>query len=192
MIETDRFEKVEIESLEELRSWLAIHHTRLESVWLVRYKKTVPEKFVDRLDVIDERLCHGWVDGLCRKLDETRTMQLISPRRQQAWAKSYKDRVARLEREGRIHPAGLASVARAKASGSWEAYSDVDALQVPEDLRAALAAQPAAKTWFDRSAPSYRRNLLRSITVARTGETRQKRIAEIVRLANASKKVPQM
>lgn len=192
MIDTDHFAKVEIESLDELRSWLANNHTQETSVWLTRYKKAVPEKFVNRLDMIDELLCYGWVDGLCRKLDETRTMQLISPRRQQAWAQSYKDRVTRLEQQGRMQPAGLASVARAKASGMWNAYETVDALLVPDDLRAALAARPAAEAWFDQSAPSYRRNVLRWIAAAKTEATRKKRIAETVALADVSKKVPQM
>ena len=177
MIETDRFAKVEIESLDELRAWLAKNHAQETSVWLVRYKKTVPEKFVDRLKVIDELLCYGWVDGLARKLDEIRTMQLISPRRQQAWAQSYKDRVARLEQQGRMQPAGVTSVARAKASSMWDAYETVDALLVPDDLRAALAARPAAEAWFDQSAPSYRRNVLRWIAAAKTYATRGKRIA---------------
>ncbi len=192
MIETDRFAKVEVKSLEDLRLWLAQNHAQQESVWLVRYKKSVPGKFIDRLDVIDELLCYGWVDGLCRKLDQARTMQLISPRRQQAWAQSYRERVTRLEQEGRIKPAGLASVAQAKASGTWEAYAAVDALLVPDDLREALAAQPPAEVWFDASAPSYRRNVLRWIAAAKTEPTRLKRITETVQLAEASKKVPQM
>jgi uncharacterized protein YdeI (YjbR/CyaY-like superfamily) len=192
MLETERFASIEVESLEGLRAWLAQHHGQEESVWLVRFKKTVPEKFIDRLDVIDELLIYGWVDGLCRKLDDARTMQLISPRRQQAWAQSYKERVARLELEGRMQPAGLASVAWAKASGAWDAYAAVDALIVPDDLRAALSARPIAETWFDASAPSYRRNVLRWIAAAKTAPTRKKRIAETVRLAALAQKVPQM
>ena len=77
-----------IDSLEELRQWLSRNHVTTDSVWLVRLKKFVPAKHVDRLDVLDELLCWGWEHSLARKLDDERTMQLISPRRQQKCSKS--------------------------------------------------------------------------------------------------------
>jgi hypothetical protein len=67
--------------------------------------------------VLDELIAFGWIDGLRRKLEDARTMQLISPRRQQAWAQTYEDRAARLEAEGRMHLAGLTAIAVAKAAG---------------------------------------------------------------------------
>jgi len=93
LIRTERFAQVEIASLEDLRHWLPRNYIQNESVWLVRYEKGVPHKFVDRLAVIDEVLCFGWVDGLCRKLDGERTMQLISPRQQQVWARTFQQHV---------------------------------------------------------------------------------------------------
>ncbi len=192
MIPTERFEKVEVASLAELRAWLAAHHAREEGVWLVRYKKGDPERFVDRLAVLDELLCWGWVDGLARKLDETRTMQLVTPRRQQAWARSYKDRAARLEAEGRMQARGRAAIERSKRLGLWDATAPVDALLVPDDLRAALRARPAAERFFDAAAPSYRRNVLRWIAGAKRPETRAKRIATTVDLSALGEKVPQM
>lgn len=128
MIPTERFAKVEVASLDELRHWLARYHAQEESVWLVRYKKNVPDKFIDRLELLEELLCLGWIDGLARKLDEERTMQLISPRRQQAWAKSYKDRAAGLIAEGRMQASGLAAIERSKALGLWDATAEIDAL----------------------------------------------------------------
>jgi uncharacterized protein YdeI (YjbR/CyaY-like superfamily) len=192
MIETDRFEKVEVASLAELRSWLSANHGQEASVWLVRYKKSTPTKFVDRLDALDELLCFGWIDGLARKLDDERTMQLISPRRQQAWAQSYKDRVARLEQEGRMEAPGRAAILRSKELGLWDAYAEIDALEVPDDLRAALTGLPQAHDWFDNSAPSYRRNVLRWIGLAKTPATRDKRVKQTVELASQRQKVPQM
>lgn len=192
MIPTHRFEQIEIASLEELRAWLGDHHTRDEGAWLVRYKKAVPGKFVDRLAVLDELLCWGWVDGLVRKLDDERTMQLISPRRQQAWAQSYKDRAARLEAEGRMQPPGRAAIERSKELGLWDATAAVDALIVPDDLRSALRLNPAAEQYFDGAAPSYRRNVLRWSSTAKKPETRAKRLDIIVALSGRGEKVPQM
>jgi len=192
MIETERFEQVEVASLTELRDWLAANHMREDSVWLVRFKKSVPAKFIDRLDLLDELLCYGWIDGIARKCDDDRTMQLISPRKQQAWAQSYKDRAARLEAEGRMMPPGLAAIARAKALGLWDVYAAVDALTVPDDLRSALRAEGGAEVFFDAAAPSYRRNVLRWIAQAKKPETRSKRVAITVAHAANARKVPQM
>ena len=83
MIANDRFEKVEVGSREELRNWLLENHKSAESFWLVTYKKSKPEKYVDRWVVLDELICFGWIDGIRRKLDGDRTMQLISQRKVQ-------------------------------------------------------------------------------------------------------------
>ena len=192
MIETQRFAQVEIASLDELRAWFEANYTQNDSVWLVRYKKETPDKFVDRLDALDELLCFGWIDGLARRLDETRTMQLISPRRHQIWAQTYKDRVARLASEGRMHAAGLAAIEASKRQGLWDVMADVDALEVPEDLALSLNAAPNAKANFTDAAPSYRRNVLRWIKLAKTAPTREKRIAATVYHAARGIKVPQM
>ena len=192
MIPTERFEQVEVASVAALRAWLAENYTRAEGVWLVRYRKTVPEKFVDRLDVLDELLCFGWVDGIARKLDDQRTMQLIFPRKQQAWAQSYKDRVTRLESDGRMTVPGRESVEESMRLGLWDAYAAIDALLVPDDFRAALRAHPPAEQAFDASAPSYRRNVLRWIEQAKRPATRSRRIETAIAAAANSDRLPQM
>lgn len=192
MIPTERFEHVEVASVEALRGWLAANHTRSEGVWLVRFRKSVPDKFVDRLDVLDELLCFGWVDGIARKLDDERTMQLIAPRKQQAWAQSYKDRAARLEHDGRMAAPGRAAIEESKRLGLWDAYAAVDALLVPDDLRMALGALPPAESSFDAAPPSYRRNVLRWIGQAKGADTRSRRIETVARAAAAGTRVPQM
>lgn len=191
-IPTDRFEQVQIASVAELRAWLDLHHTQTENIWLVTFKKTVPDKFVSTESILDEVIAFGWIDGIRRKLDDTRTMQIIGPRQTQAWAKSYKDRAAKLIEEGRMTEAGLQSIAASKAAGLWDYWADVDALIVPDDLRAALRETPLAEQNFDQSAPSYRRNLLRWVKLAKTPPTRAKRINEIVRFAARGDKIPQM
>ena len=101
MVRTEAFARVQVESSAELRSWLLQHHDHEESVWLVTFLKAPPgsaneTKYVSRDEVLDELISFGWIDGIRRKLDDQRTMQLISPRRVQHWSKSYKDRAAKL------------------------------------------------------------------------------------------------
>ncbi|MBC8093343.1 MAG: YdeI/OmpD-associated family protein [Pseudonocardia sp.] len=176
----EHLEHVEITSEHALRAWLAEHHGQRAGVWIVTWKKHVPDRHVTHEQVLDQLIAFGWTDGILRRIDADRTRQLVSPRRTKPWAKSYKDRVERLITEGRIHPAGLAAVEQAKATGMWDAMNDVDALQNPDDLTAALQAHPPADVNFHAFPPSGRRNILRWIASARTPETRTKRIDRTV------------
>lgn len=190
MIKTENFGKVEVKSPQALRDWLKANHTQSDSIWLVTYKKHTGAKYVSTQQILDEVLCFGWIDGIRRKLDDDRTMQMISPRKAQHWAKSYKDRAARLIEEGRMHPAGLKSIEDGKASGLWNFMDDVDALIRPDDLVAALAAHTGAKENFDAFPDAVQRFALRWIKLAKKPETRTNRIEKTAVLAAQNKKVP--
>jgi uncharacterized protein YdeI (YjbR/CyaY-like superfamily) len=188
-VDADRFPRVEVTSRDELHDWLARHHGRDEAIWLVTFRKAVTDKYVPREAVMDELIAFGWIDGIRRRVSDERTMQLVSPRRTQPWARSYRVRAERLIVEGRMQPPGLASVERAKATGMWEAMTDVDDLVVPDDLAAALEAAPPAATYFDAFPPSTRRNILRWIASAKTPPTREKRISVTVQDAQRNVRV---
>lgn len=182
--------RIEVSSAQELRAWLSEHHDQSESVWLVTYKKSAGARYVSTAEVLDELVSFGWTDGVRRQVDDERTMQLISPRRTKPWAKSYKDRAERLIAEGRMHPAGQASVDDAQASGAWEEMNEVDALMVPQDLEDALTVRGQALGNFTGFPPSVRRNILRWIASARTDATRQRRIDRIASDAQRNVRTP--
>lgn len=185
----DKFERVEVTTADALWDWLSVHHSSPDSVYLVTWKAAHRDKYVSREQVLDALIAFGWIDGRRLKLDADRTMQLISPRQQQAWADSYQRRAATLEADGRMQPAGRAALERARAAGTLDAMSDVDALAMPQDLVNCLAAK-SADAWWDQAAPSYRRNILRWIATAKKPETRQKRIEAAVDHAARGQKVP--
>jgi uncharacterized protein YdeI (YjbR/CyaY-like superfamily) len=189
-MDPDRFERVEVASAQALWDWLGLHHTRPDSVWLVTWKAGHPDRYVSREAVLEALIAHGWIDGRRLKLDDVRTMQLISPRRQQAWAQSYKNRAARLEAEGRMHPAGRAAVIQGQRSGRWHDSDAVDALIDLEDLIQALETR-GATAWWQAAAPSYLRNVLRWIAWAKRPATRRARIKTVAAAAARSEKVPQ-
>ena len=178
------FERVEITSLADLHAWLASNYTRTESIWLVSWKKHTGERYVPKSDIVDEALCWGWVDSLPRKLDAERTMVLLSPRKHSSvWSAINKAKVARLAEAGRMQAPGMAKIDAAKANGMWEFLDDVEALEKPDDLIAALAAHPGAADNFDQFPASSQRGILGWIKLAKTGATRQKRISETATLA---------
>lgn len=180
-------EQIEVGSAEDLRDWLGANSHRTESVWIVSGRKGKPG-YVAASDFVDEALCFGWIDSLPRKLDEARTMRLLSPRRRgSAWSKVNKEKAEKLIAEGRMTAAGQARIDEAKTDGSWDALNEVDALLVPADLAAALAAVPAAAGYFAAFPPSSRRGILEWIGAAKTPETRARRIADTV--AKASRNI---
>lgn len=189
-MDADRFARVEVQTEAELWAWLADHHAQTDSVWLVTWKVQHRDRYVSREEVLDALVAHGWIDGRRLKLDDYRTMQLISPRKQQAWAQSYKARAARLADEGRMHPAGCAAVECGRASGLWHASDAVDALVDPDDLLGALE-RAGGLVWWQDAAPSYRRNVLRFIAAAKRPDTRANRIGVVASHAARGEKVPQ-
>lgn len=166
------------------RAWLAAHHARQAGVWLVSYKKATGKPRLTYDEAVEEALCWGWVDSLPRTLDAERSMLYFAPRKAgSGWSKLNKARVARLEAEGRMQPAGRAKVEQAQADGSWSLLDEVDALVVPPDLEEAFARHPGAAEHFAAFPPSARRGILEWIVQAKKPETRAKRIDETARLA---------
>ncbi len=190
MVKTENFIQVEITTAAQLREWLQKNHTQKESIWLVTYKKEINEKYVSVQEVLDELLCFGWIDGVRRKVDEQKTMQLISLRQVQHWTKTYKDRFAKLEKEGRMTDAGRAAVELSKQNGLWHFMDDVDALIKPQDFIKCLEYNAPAMQCFDAFGAASKRFMLRHIKIAKTEATRVKRITEITLLAKQNKKLP--
>lgn len=183
------FKEIEVTSAPELRAWLAEHYIQSESIWLVTYKKSVPDKYLSTAEVLDELLCFGWIDGVRKKLDEDRTMQLISPRRVQHWTRSYKERAASLIKSGRMMDPGYDSIELSKQQGLWDFMDDVDQLIIPDDLIQALEQKKEASDFFHKINPSSKRFVLRWIKLSKTERTRKSRIKTIVDLAAKGEKL---
>jgi uncharacterized protein YdeI (YjbR/CyaY-like superfamily) len=177
------FIKVQVESRAELRDWLHKSFEQTESIWLVTFKKG-KGSYVAYDEIVEELICFGWIDSLPRKLDDTRSMLLISPRKPKSnWSKVNKDRVAKLELLGMLMPPGIAKIEDAKQTGTWDSLNEVDALIEPADLTALLKQNPLAQSYWQKFPPSARRGILEWILNAKTSETRQKRIVETVQCA---------
>lgn len=180
----EALERFHAKNRTQWRTWLERNHLKSPGVWLVTYKKETGKPRIDYGEAVEELLCFGWVDSKPAKLDEERSMLLCTPRKpRSAWSKLNKERVERLIAQGLMAPRGLELVALAKQRGTWDALNDVDALVEPEDLKARLDGNAAARTHWDAFPPSTRRGILEWILNAKRPETRQKRVDETVSLA---------
>lgn len=164
------------------RAWLEQNHATANGVWLVQRKKSgrIPAPSYD--EALDEALCFGWIDGQGRRRDDDASYQRWTPRRARSpWSARNVGHVARLESEGRMTDAGRAEVDRAKADGRWDAaYGSQATAEMPEDLIAAIAANPDAQAWFDVLTGTNRFALYYRVTQAKRPETRARRIADLV------------
>lgn len=161
------------------RSWLIANHATSSGVHLVSWRRGSGRTSVGYEEAVEEALCVGWIDSVAGRLDEQRGLQWFSPRRSTSgWARTNKARVERLIAHGLMLPAGLAAIEEAKRNGSWTRLDDVENLVVPDDLAAALDANPPARDHWDAFSRSPRRAVLEWITQAKRPETRERRIVE--------------
>jgi uncharacterized protein YdeI (YjbR/CyaY-like superfamily) len=165
------------------RAWLAKHHDARPGVWLVLAKKGTTEPTSLSYDeALQEALCHGWIDGQVSRRDGGTFRQRFTPRRaRSAWSKRNVGIAERLVREKRMHQAGLRAIEQAKADGRWQAaYAGPATIAVPDDLAAALAAEPKAQAMFEILTSQNRYSVLLRIDSAKRSDTRARRIEQFV------------
>ena len=168
----------------EWRAWLLEHFEQKTGVRLVFDKKSSGSRQLSYNDQVEEALCFGWVDSKPGKFDEHHSMLYFSPRKAKSgWSKPNKERIVRLLEQGLIMPAGLAKIEAAKKDGSWEKLDGVEALEIPDDLKKALAGFLSATANFDAFPKSTKSGILQWIVQAKKLETRAARIEETARRA---------
>ncbi|MFE1343144.1 YdeI family protein [Streptomyces sp. NPDC058757] len=179
---TQDLEIVAFASVEAFEAWLGEHHGDSPGLWLKLRKKGPGVVALDYAQALDVALCYGWIDGQKAKFDDLWWLQRFTPRKRNSrWSKINRDKVAALTAQGRMRPPGQAEVDRAKADGRWEAaYDSPRTATVPDDLAAALAAEPAAAAFFATLGGSQRFAVLYRVQDAKRPGTRARRIEEFV------------
>ena len=176
---------------DEWRAWLAENHQTVKELWLIIHKKHTGRAGLTYVEALEEALCFGWIDGILKRIDDEKHTIRFSPRRKNSiWSEHNKKRVRRLIKEGRMTDAGLAKIREAKANGQWDkAVEREDITVIPAELAKALAGNEQARLNFENLAPSYRRQFIYWVAVARRDETRRKRIEETIDLLVRNKKL---
>lgn len=179
--------EIEVRNAAELRHWLSRQSSDAGSHWLIHGKKAAGKTYLPYGEMVEALLAYGWIDSLPRAIDATRTAHMITPRKAGSnWSKANRDRVAKLEREGRMESPGRAAVERAKRDGSWEALKKSEYGRAPKDLSKALQREDALGDWRALS-QAVRRRSLEWLHAAKTEATREKRITAIIGGARAGK-----
>lgn len=177
-------ETIEVKTKVELWNWLEKHHAQDKGVWVVHYKKSSGLGDMSWESLVDVCLCFGWIDSTAGKVDELRTKRYIAPRKPKSgWSKKNKLSIERLLAEGRVQPAGLQAIERAKSNGSWGLSDKAEDLSYDDDLLKAFAASPGSRDKF-RALPARSQKItLQWIYQAKTDVTRKSRIKQTVEAA---------
>ena len=142
-------------------------------------------------EALDRALCFGWIDGQTAKCDGDWFLQRFTPRRARSkWSRINRDKASELIEQGRMRPAGLREVERAKADGRWEAaYEPASAISVPDDLRRELDQDEVAREFFDSLDSQNRYAILYRLQDAKRPETRARRLARFMSMLKEGRKI---
>lgn len=169
-------------SAQEWEEWLAANHETSDGVWLLIAKKGGGAESVSYSEAVEAALCFGWIDGQKGPLDDVHWRQRFTPRRARSkWSRINRDKAQALITDGRMRPAGLREVERAKADGRWDAaYAGSKTAVVPADLELALAQNDEARAFFATLSGANRYAILYRIDDAKRPQTRADRIRKFV------------
>jgi uncharacterized protein YdeI (YjbR/CyaY-like superfamily) len=172
----------EFETADAFYAWLGRNHDRADEVWIKIHKIGSGLPSITPKQAIDVVLCWGWIDAIRKGFDEKSYLQRYTPRGAKSiWSQINVDNVARLVGEGRMTEHGLKHVEAAKADGRWDrAYASGKDMTIPDDLQAAIDAEPEAKAMLARLSAQNRFALAFRVGNMKTEAGRRKKIETFV------------
>jgi uncharacterized protein YdeI (YjbR/CyaY-like superfamily) len=176
----DAVESLLFPSQAAFAEWLAASHAMSDGVWLRHSKKGAPELSVSYQEALEVALCFGWIDGQKRAFDAHHFLQRWTPRRARSlWSKVNRDKVLRYIDEGKMQPAGLREIERARADGRWDAaYDPASTAVAPDDLIAAFTRYPGSAEFFAGLNGQNRYAVLFRLQTVKKAETRLRKLEE--------------
>lgn len=170
--------------------WLAKNYSASNGMWLKIYKKGSGTPTVSYAQAVDAALCYGWIDGLLNPVDEKAYMIRFTPRRSKSiWSKKNIEKVSRLMNEGKMKPAGLKEIEKAKADGRWEqAYDPPSSIKMPDDFLKALSKLPKAGKFFQTLNKANTYAIAWRLQTAKKPETRERRMKIILEMLGKGEK----
>ena len=178
-------------SQEEWREWLEINYANSDGIWLKMYKKGSGVASVVYAQALDEALCYGWIDGQLKAGDENFYLQRFTPRRARStWSKRNISHVERLEKAGKMTPAGWKVIEDAKADGRWDnAYDSQSEMKVPDELMAELSKNQERLSYFESLNKVNRYAIIWRIQSAKNAAIREKRLKTLLEMLDRGEKI---
>ena len=190
MTSSDTLPTIEFKTPAVFEKWLAKNHASAKGLWLKIFKKDSGKKTISYAEALDVALCYGWIDGQKQSYDEQAWLQKFSPRGPKSvWSKINIGHVERLVKEGRIKPAGLKAVEKAKEDGRWErAYDSPSRMTIPDYFIKELSKNKKAEAFFATLNKTNLFSIGFRLQTAKKPETRDKRVKDIIAMLTRGEK----
>ncbi|WP_353126328.1 YdeI/OmpD-associated family protein [Parapedobacter pyrenivorans] len=181
---------MEFKTAEAFENWLVTNHDNSYGLWIKIFKKDSGKKTISYAEALDVALCYGWIDGQKQAYDGQAWLQKFCPRNAKSiWSKINIGHIERLSNEGRMTPAGLKAVEKAKADGRWEkAYDPPSKMTIPEDFLKELSKNKKAEAFFMGLNKTNLFSIGFRLQTAKKQETREKRVKEIIEMLEKGEK----
>ncbi len=140
---------------------------------------------------VDEAICHGWIDGVRKRIDENTYSIRFTPRKATSiWSAVNIARFEQLRAQGRMTAAGeRAFTNRTEAKSMVYAYEQEATAELsPAELREFKQNKPAW-CFFDTTPPSYKKVVLHWVTTAKRAGTRSSRLAKLIEACAAGQRL---
>ncbi len=175
----------------EWREWLKNNHNKTNEVWLIFFKKATGKPSIEYEAAVEEALCFGWIDSLIKRIDNEKYIRKFTPRKDNSkWSESNKRRVEKLIKENRMTAIGLEKIEIAKHTGQWDKPDRPDIqFDLSQEFQRALAQNKKARDNFERLAPTYQKQYIGWVAVAKRQKTKEKRIKESLELLEKGQKL---
>jgi len=184
--------KVNAENRNEWRDWLSANHDKENEIWLVFNKKGSGIESIRYEDSVEEALCFGWIDSLIKKIDDKQYVRKFTPRKENSkWSELNIKRVDKVIKSGLMSRHGMRLVEAAMKNGNWDnpVKKPVLEFKLQSAFINALELNLKAKETFEKLAPTYQKQYIGWIEVAKREETREKMIKESISLLEQGKKL---
>jgi uncharacterized protein YdeI (YjbR/CyaY-like superfamily) len=178
----DELPLLELPDQQAWHDWLAEHHATAPGAWVKLAKKGSGRATVTQAEAVEAALCWGWIDGQVGRVDEAYYRQRFTRRTARSpWSQINVAKATRLIEAGRMQAPGMAAIEAAQADGRWAAaYAPSSRATVPEDLAAAIAANPRAEAFFATISKANRYAFTWRLAQVKRPETRARRIEAFV------------
>lgn len=179
------------EQQRDWENWLEHNHATSPGVWLRLARKGSGMKSLSYAEALEVALCYGWIDGQKKRYDDASWLQKFTPRKAGSiWSKVNREKAEDLIRKGKMKPAGLKAIEKAKQNGTWDsAYDSPSRATVPDDFQEALDQNPRAKAFFATLDSRNRYAILFRIQTAKKPETRKQRIERFIGMLERHEKL---
>lgn len=165
----------------EWRTWLEKNHLTETKITLIKHKKHTCKPTINNREAMDEAICFGWIDTTVQRIDEDRYSQnFVKRNKNSRWSVNTLARGKELLENGLMSEHGIKMYKEGLAKGAY----DVDLPKnpdVPKDLKIILNKNKILKKNFENLSSTARKIHLRNILRAKLPETREKRIAELIK-----------